>query len=134
MAKGKKTGGKNFPKGHKFGKGAPRLPKPIKEMKTETKICLIEIVKRLSTKSTDELKSILFSTDKKTGRQIPNPKANVLEAIVASAFLKAIAKGEPQRAEVLMQRVLGKVPDKVINKDDRAPDISLVLVENKKEK
>jgi len=121
MAKGNPNPKHKFKKGNKHGKGQPKLPPEIKKMKQETKNDLIEIIQRFGNKSIEELSEIRN-----------NKQSNVLEAIVASAFLVSVNKGEPQRAEVLFQRVLGKVPDKVINKDDRAPDISLVLVENKK--
>lgn len=102
MIKGNPHPAYKFPKGNKLGKGQPIVPPEVREAKKIVRADYIQIIKDLSNKPVDDI--LRIASDK---------KENILRACVASAMLWTHKKGEPQRLEILMQRVVGKVKERV---------------------
>lgn len=99
MALGRKTGGRNFVKGSAIpGPGRPKTPDELKSLRQLTVGELKIMMNKLLQASPEELKSF---------------RGNVLEMTLASIIHKAILSGDPTRLEFFMQRLWGKVPDKV---------------------
>jgi len=120
MAKGIKTGGRNFKKGHKFGKGAPRLSAEVKAIR---KISISEVVdifnKYLLCDINDLIKII---KDKKN--------ISVFEYALCRALQKAIAKGDFNIILEIFNRLIGKVTEKIdhTTEGEKLNKIELVLV------
>lgn len=103
MAKGKKTGGRNFEKG-KSGNpnGRPRLSPEAKAIKKLTSDEYITLVGQF------------LNTDKKKLEDyLKLQTTTVLEHMVGQIILNAIKTGGHVGLEALLQRVIGKVPDTV---------------------
>lgn len=93
----------------KFKKGQSGNPlggqlhnKELKAIRNLTEDEMIEIGSLVVKGSIDELKRIK-----------DDPKTTVLKAMMASVAIKTIAKGDAQALEVLLNRLVGKVKDKV---------------------
>ena len=103
MAKGRKTGGRNWKKGETGNsKGAPKVPEDIKD------------ARRLNGPEFDRIANKLLSMTKTEIVKIVND-ANTpsLELIVASVVHKAIIEGDAKRLEYLLCRTIGKVAQPV---------------------
>jgi len=112
---------KGFKKGNKLGKGQPIIPPKVKQMRKDNILRYTEIITEMSKLSISKLEEI-----------VRDKSQNIIRAYVASSMLKSYAKGEPHRFEMLADRALGKVPDKLRVTEDKPPDINLVFVGNKK--
>lgn len=87
-----------------FVKGDPRCGRPpdppeLKEYKKQF--------------TYSEVRLIMFKMLNLTPQELKNFKGNVFETALASIVHKAILGGDPQRLEFFLQRLFGKVPDKV---------------------
>jgi hypothetical protein len=91
-----------FKSGHKKYGGRTSLPAEIRQIKKITAKNYIEHINEISSLTVSQLKEVAN-----------NKTENTLRVCVAKAFLYSIERGEPQRLEYLLQRVLGKVPDKM---------------------
>lgn len=98
MAKGKKTGGRNFSKDNPGGKR--KLPPEIKAARKITTENYIAVVNKLLNMSINGLSEISRNKD-----------SNSLEACVAAAILFTHKMGDPARLEYLLNRAIGKVKD-----------------------
>lgn len=103
MAKGKKTGGKDFVKGHTVSK--PRLPAELKGLASLTKA---EATKALS----DALKLRRDELD----LLLADPEAAMLDLCAAKIVKAAYDQGDAQRLNFMFDRLIGKVVDKVEHK------------------
>lgn len=103
MARGKKTGGRDFKPGNKTGKlgGRPPTPEHIRQAAKLGKTEFQSIFHRFSLMSYDE-----FLTFFKAGDM------TVMERIIAGVMAKAI-KGEDRSAALIWDRMMGKITDKV---------------------
>ncbi len=101
MAKGRKTGGRNFAPGNALG-GRPRLPGDVKEARRLTQIDLERTVNKYIYHDKDELKAAAAE-----------PGTSMLDLIVISILAKAVQGGDPTRLDFLLNRVIGKVQDRI---------------------
>lgn len=102
MAKGIKTGGRNFEKGHKFGKGAPRIPVEVIEARKINKVESERILNKFLHLSLDELAA--FANDKSN---------TVHEMLVARILYEGIKRGDHVKLEWVYSRLVGKVKEEV---------------------
>ena len=103
MAKGKKTGGRNFKKGKSPNpSGRPPVSEEIKQIRTMNSKEMAVIGSRLLNLPRGQLKPI---AEGKAG--------TVLEVIVARILFKAMQSGDEKRLEAVLNRVIGKAPDKI---------------------
>lgn len=123
MAKGKKTGGRDFVKGDKRcnRKGAPKLPPDIKEVKKLTTESYIELISYYINKPVYRLDSIY--RDKETP---------ILDKIIIRILIEAVKKGDISRLESMISRLIGKVPDKLdhTTNGEKIDQINVVLVDS----
>jgi hypothetical protein len=99
MAKGKKTGGRDWLPGERGGPGRPPVDKKIRELK------------KINREFVEQSFSRFFSMDQPQIEAMLEAKTcNVFEATLAAIFLKAIKEGDPSRLNFLLERVVGKVP------------------------
>lgn len=112
MAKGKKTGGRNFQKG-KSGNpaGGIKLPPEIAAARKINTANYVAIINELSGFTVEELKAIYA-----------NEKENILRACVAAAMLYTRQNGDPARLDKLMDRAIGKVADNIQITDNTATE------------
>ena len=102
MARGKKTGGKDFKKGGPPGPGRPQLPEDIKKARELNTVELTRILNELVYCSKGELEA-----------KIKNPATDMLEVIGASILLKGADFGDPMRLNFILDRLVGKVKEQV---------------------
>lgn len=102
MARGSKTGGRDFKPGNTFSKGGVPTPPDIKEARKLTRVELERIMTRYLHMSKVELEA---ESDRKD--------MTLLEAMVLSVAKKAVIAGDQQRLNFLIEQTLGKLPDKL---------------------
>lgn len=86
------------------GNPAGRPPNPIPDaLKKLTKQSLRRTIRIIVKGNIDNVKAIL-----------KNPKSSALEVLVAASWLKAIERGDYSAAEHIIQRVIGKIPDRLV--------------------
>lgn len=100
MARGKKTGGRNFKKGQSGNpKGAPKIPEDVKEMR------------KLKGADYDHLANKFMDLKRAALAAImKDPNSTALEMWLASIFHKGIVEGDIKRLEAILCRTIGKVP------------------------
>lgn len=103
MAKGQKTGGRNWKKGESGNaKGAPKIPDDLKD------------ARRLNGPEFERIANKLLAMNKEEISKIASdPKTPSLELIVASVVHKAIVEGDAKRLDYLLNRTIGKVTQPV---------------------
>lgn len=112
MAKGKKTGGRDFQPGHKYGKGQPRLSPEIKAARKMNRIEFDRILNKYIYMTAPEINEVIRS------KQIP-----ILEMVVAKVLAKAFNDGDHRRIEFILDRIIGKAPtDPLQFEDILSPD------------
>lgn len=104
MAKRKKTGGRDFKPGQSGNpKGAKPIPGDIKAARFLNSIELERILNELMYQiEASELDSVLHDSTRKP-----------IEQMVARIILEAIEKGDSLRLDFLLNRLIGKVTEKV---------------------
>lgn len=102
MARGKKTGGRPFPKGNKLSPGRPRLPPEIKEGRKLNQAELERVINKLVYLEKSELNHV-----------IKEPSTPVIELIAAQILLKASEQGDHTRLDFILTRMLGRVKEKM---------------------
>lgn len=96
MAKGFKSGGKNFEKGHKpLGH---KLPADIRKAKEITQQEFVRDTCELLRSTKDELQSVL-----------KNPETPAMKLMIGGIIAKAITEQDIIRAEFLLNRIIGRV-------------------------
>jgi len=102
------VGYKKPPKQHQFKPGNKMNPKgaaaslEVRALKAVTNATLATMIQKIVTLKPDEVKELLESSE-----------TNALEAIVLGTILDAIKHRNYDKLERLLERVIGKVPDKV---------------------
>ncbi len=100
MAKGRFTGGRQIKKGQVLNpKGSRGLPADIKEMRQLSVIEYIATVNKL-----------LYLTQKELEAILKNPATTMIEGMIGNIMLKAACFGDTQRANFILDRLIGKVP------------------------
>lgn len=103
MAKGAKTGGKNFAKG-KSGNpsGRPPLPAELKALRSVTNESIKDIMDLVLDRNIEEVKKIAESKKEPT-----------LKVWLAKGVVVAAATGNMGALDPILNRILGKVPDAI---------------------
>lgn len=101
-------------------KGAQRIPADIKEARKLNQIEFEKIANKY-----------LYSTPDQIKKVTQNPDTPVLDLLITSILHKAVVEGDEKRLEFLLTRLLGKVPDKVINTVDQEVLDAIKNFENK---
>lgn len=116
MALGKKTGGRDYKKGHKNpGPGRTPLSEEIREARELTKVTLLEALNKYLNLSYTELKKISSEGNKA-----------VSDMIVIRLLLHAAIKSDPSRINLVWDRVVGPVPKKIEGGEEGVP-IKLII-------
>ena len=82
--------------------GMPKLPEDIKEARKLNQIELERIINKYLHMSREEVQNVLKSSD------VP-----MMEAMVASIVSKAASGGDHLRLDFILNRIIGKVKDKI---------------------
>ncbi len=122
MAKGKKTGGRNFTPGNRFGQGQPKLPEDIKEARKLNRIEFERI-----------LNQFLHMTDEELLRYMDGPDCTQIEGLIAHLIVKGKEFGDHRRLSLILDRLVGPVSQKVevtsrpvvIEYEDKAVEMKL---------
>jgi hypothetical protein len=102
MAKGKKTGGKNFAPGNKLGKGAGHHNADLKK------------IRKLTHEQVAEMGSVLLDgTDGALLAIQENPESSTLKKWIASIITIGIERGDSRALDVLLDRLIGKVKEEI---------------------
>ena len=108
MAKGFKTGGRDFVKGVVTNpKGRPKVSSQLKEIKQLNATRLAELLNEFINMDKEAL--IAKSKD---------PSTTVFELIICSILKNAYDKGDQQRINFILDRLVGKVKDQVEHSGD----------------
>lgn len=99
MAKGKKTGGKDFQLGHEPtpGGGRPRLSVHDKAFRAMNGSRLAEILNTLINCSKEEIME-----------KAKDPSLSIFELAIASILSKAVQQGDHKRIDAILDRLVGK--------------------------
>jgi hypothetical protein len=100
MAKGFKTGGRDFQKGKPGGPGRPPHPPDFKQLKELTRTELEYILNKFMFHTKEEIEAIM--KEKTT---------TAIEAMVGAIILKAVDHGDQIRLNFVLDRLIGKVKD-----------------------
>lgn len=101
MAKGKKTGGRDFKPGDPRA-GRPSLPGDIKEAR---KLSQVELERLLN--------KYLWLDKQQFTEALKDPACTMFEAMVGSIIHKAVIGGDQQRLDWIVARLIGKITEKV---------------------
>lgn len=103
MAKGKKTGGRDFKPGQSGNlNGGPGLPKDIRDARKLGQVELERTINRL-----------IYLTGSELAALIAEPLTPMFDKIIAQILQQAADKGDQARLEFVLARTLGKIPDKL---------------------
>jgi len=100
MAKGRKTGGRNFQPGHKFGRGRPQLSADFKAAKLFTKDEIRNVISKYLDQTIEQLQAL--EAEKLSMRAID---------LIVIKFIFDALKGDHYKAEWLIARTIGRVSD-----------------------
>jgi len=109
MAKGKKTGGRDFVKGKEGGPGRPPIEGDLKGSSKFWKSEYLRLVQKLDEMSITEIESIARNRETKG-----------LEMRVIAIYAKAISGSLPH-AESIFDRTMGPVATKISGDEDAPP-------------
>lgn len=118
-----KTGGRNFAPGHKFGKGAPRVPEDIKQLRKLNK----EELERILNKYIDMTREELKCAEK-------DPETKSFDLMIISTVQKAVLHGDYKRINFLLERLVGKVKEQIEVSGNANVALVKVLEKYKEEK
>jgi hypothetical protein len=102
MGKRPKTGGKDFQKGQEPGPGRPALPDWLRSVRALSKDTVARLLGLCWETPLDQLVAI---------SQNPMTPAGLM--IVANIFIRAAIQGDLDCTKFIMDRSIGKVPDKI---------------------
>lgn len=107
MAKGIKTGGKNFEPGNPGGPGAPKIPEEIKQARKLNRLEFERVLNKYIHMQLGALRKI-----------IEDPTTPVLDGVVCKILVKGFNEGDPRRLEFVIDRLIGKVKEYEPEKQD----------------
>lgn len=103
MAKGRKTGGRNIQPGQRLpGAGRPPLSDAMRAVRALTQEQLAEMGSLLTAATPQELNAL-----------VENPETTVLRVMLGKLMERVMTHGDPAPFDALMNRIVGKVKDKV---------------------
>ena len=103
MARGRKTGGRDFKKGQSGNpKGRPPMPEDLRQIKKLSPALIRNIIAKLSRMSRIELE-----------KHIKQSTTPMLEATIGNVYHKALVNGDYMRMNFLLDRTIGKVKDEI---------------------
>lgn len=127
-----KVGYKKPPREHGFKKGVSGNP-----LGGKLHDPALKAIKNLTKQEMVDIGNLVVKSDMDGLRRVKdNPKATVLQVMIASVAIKIISKGDMSALDVLLNRLIGKVKDEVIhsgNVETNAPQIVVTLPSNGKE-
>jgi hypothetical protein len=82
--------------------GRPAVPADLLEARKFTRLKLERVLNRM-----------IHMTRQELSDYIKNPNIGAMELLLASILTKAISHGDYQRADFILNRLVGKVPDKI---------------------
>lgn len=95
MAKGKKTGGKNFQPGVVTNpNGRPPVPEDLRVARTLNKIELEKILNKYIHMSKEDINKVVSSTE-----------TSIFEAAIANVLMKAAYEGDQKRLDFILDRL-----------------------------
>jgi len=101
MAKGKKTGGRNFVAGMSGNPhGRPPQTEATRDLRSANRARFEET-----------LTSLIFLTIREVQERIENESVTALEAMIGRVILSAAGNGDHRRLEFLLNRLIGKPPN-----------------------
>lgn len=116
MARGKKTGGKNFEPGNNANpNGRPPLPSDLKAARNLNKIEVSRIINKFMNMSSAEMTE-----------ELSKPDSKALETMIGKIISEAVKLGDYTRVDFLLNRMIGKVTDKVEHKLPKPTVIKLI--------
>ena len=101
--------------------GYPTVPKEIRDLK---KLSVEEVEQLVST--------LLYATNKECAEILTNPESTQMRRIVASILLRTEETGSTAQFDQLLNRVIGKVPDK-IKHSGISPTMTVIYPDGTKE-
>jgi hypothetical protein len=102
MAKGVKTGGRDFTKGHKFGKGGAGHNPALKA------------IRKLTNDEIAQLGTLILEGNLAALQDIKNDtNASVLKVWFASVAVKAISRGDAAALNAILDRIVGRSKETV---------------------
>lgn len=113
MAKGFKTGGKDFPKGNSMSPGRPPIVEEMRQFQQLNQVTLKKILSELIAYTPDQLRA-----------KIADPTATVFELAIASVIKQAVQKGDNTRINFLLDRIVGRTKE-VIEIQNKYSEMSL---------
>lgn len=120
MAKGKKSGGRDFEPGNKLGKGQPPLPPDLRE------------VRKLGRSQVEaKLWDLISKTKRELGALISDD-APMIDRIIANVLLQAAENGDEKRLNWFLDRTIGKVTQPISFENELKKTPNEVLVEQGK--
>jgi hypothetical protein len=103
MAKGKKTGGRNFKKGQSGNPaGRPGLPRDLRKISKLTPAIVRAVIAKISMLNKKNILEIIESEE-----------TSMIEASIATIYLKAVDQGDYTRMNFLLERSIGKVKEEM---------------------
>src|SRR5436190_23027195 len=101
MAKGKKTGGRDFEPGQSGNPdGRASLPEDLKRARSINRIEFERILNEYLNFRIEELES-----------KLSDPSTRAIELIIAKVILENIKRGDPARMTFLFERLVGRPPN-----------------------
>lgn len=123
MAKGKKTGGRDFKKGHKGGPGKPPVPPDLRAARDLTRLEFERTANKY-----------LFMKKLDFQKAINDPEIPMFELMMANIVFKATTEGDERRLEFLCSRLIGKVVQPLSGPDGKAlPVVHIHIPSNGRE-
>lgn len=120
MAKGRKTGGRNFVKGVVTNPTGPKpLPTDIKESRKLTQVEFERLVNKY-----------LYGDKNELQKATADPKTPLIELMIGSILHKGIIQGDERRLEFLLSRLIGKVVQPIEHSGPEAPKVVVYIPEN----
>lgn len=121
MARGKKTGGRDWKPGESGNPaGGQPLPAEIKALRTITQKQVAEIASVILTGNLEKVKQV-----------VADPNSTPMQVWFCTCILKGIAKGDAFAMDKLLERVIGKVKEKIdLSSSDgsMAPKITIKVI------
>jgi len=123
MARGRKTGGKDFEKGHKGGPGKPPTPPDIRASRALTREEFERVAYRL-----------LFINQQEFQTIVKNAETPMFDLMMAAVIHKAVVEGDERRMDFLLSRLIGKVVQPISGPDGKPlPLVQIFLPSNGRE-